>query len=161
SWNVPRIGLSLVLLLTVELSAQTQAPGIVVPAYQELRYEEDWSSLASGRRTDFWDPLKYIHLGPPGWYTSIGGEARVRYEVFRNAACGAAPETPYGFLIQRYLLHADTHFGPHFRIFTQAQSGLESWRVGGPRATDRDILEIHQAFIDINTSENRKKSVTL
>ena len=101
------------------------------PAYQELRFEEDWSYLASTPSCDLWDPLKYVELGREGWYTSVGAEARVRFEFFRNAAFGAAPETPNGFLIQRYLLHADTHLGRHLRFFTQAQSGLENWRVGG------------------------------
>jgi len=34
------------------------------------------------------------------------------------------------------------------RVFTQLQSGVETGRNGGPRLTDDNRLEIHQAFID-------------
>jgi hypothetical protein len=40
------------------------------------------------------------------------------------------------------------------------QSGLETGRVGGPRATDKDQFEIHQAFVDLSTSEDSRKAVT-
>src|SRR5438128_1601680 len=34
------------------------------PAYKLLRYEEDYSYLKDPtRRTDFWDPIKYMPLG--------------------------------------------------------------------------------------------------
>src|ERR1700738_4287816 len=99
------------------------------PAYQELRWDEDWNYLRdSTRRSDFFDPAKYIPLNDRGWFMSIGGEARIRYEFFRNASFGSAPNTPHGFLIQRYLLHSDMHLGPHVRVFVQLQSGLENGR---------------------------------
>ena len=52
------------------------------PAYKLLRYEEDYSYLKDpSRRTDFWDPIKYIPLwGRDDWYLSVGGEVRERYE---------------------------------------------------------------------------------
>jgi len=150
---------SLWLLLSLPACVTAQSPP-GPPSYQDLRYEEDWSYLRSAHPADVWDPVKYISLGRSGWYT-CGREARVRYEFFRNAAFGAAPESPYGFLIQRYLLHADTHLGSHVRFFTQAQSGLESWRAGGQRATDKDTLELHRAFVDIGTSGSVKERWTL
>jgi hypothetical protein len=48
------------------------------------------------------------------------------------------------------------HLGPHVRVFVQMQSGLENGRVGGPRATDKDNLEIHQGFVDFSTSADPK-----
>ncbi len=149
----------LALLSAIPSAAQSRA---ALPAYQELRYEEDWSLLKDpSKHSDLWDRWKYIPFGPEGWYTSIGGESRIRWDFFRDAGFGSVPDSPNGFLLQRYLLHADTHMGPHFRVFVQAQSGLETGRVGGPRPTDRDVLDIHQAFIDISLSENPKKAVTL
>src|SRR5262249_19967994 len=53
------------------------------PAYQELRFDENWRYLRDTPRSDFWAPVKYIGLGPSGWYTSIGGEAHRRYAFFR------------------------------------------------------------------------------
>jgi len=42
-----------------EKSKQEATP----PAYKLLRYEEDYSYLKDpSRRTDFWDPIKYIPL---------------------------------------------------------------------------------------------------
>ena len=145
---------ALAVFLLGTLSAQT--------AYQELRYEEDWSYLKDAtKRKDRWDPVKYMSLGKDGWYASFGGEARVRYEFFRSAGFGTVPNTEHGWQIQRYLFHSDLHMSPYFRVFVQFQSGIEAGRVGGPRATDEDKGEIHQAFIDINTSREKKKSLTI
>ena len=157
------IPLAAAFLLPLGLFGQvTQAP----PAYLELRWDENWSYLRDhAQRHDYLDPIKYIALGKGtgdhASYVSIGGESRTRYELFRNAGFGSAPETGHGFVIQRYLLHADFHFGAHARLFVQAQSGLENGRVGGPRATDRDVLELHQAFVDLATSADPKKAVTV
>ncbi len=161
-----RIRLVLIALVFIVAShtalvAQTVPAPNPRPAYIDLRWDENWSYLRDhSKRADYADPLKYIGLGHSDWYMSIGGESRTRYEFFRNATFGSAPKTPDGFVIQRFLLHTDLHFGPHARVFVQAQSGLEGGRVGGPRATDRDELELHQAFVEINTSADPKKSVT-
>jgi hypothetical protein len=120
------------------------------PAYQPLRYDEDWSALRdSERRTDALDGLKYIPLNRRGWYVSIGGETRTRYEYYDNVAFGAGPQDDNGYLLQRYLLHADWRFGERVRVFTQLQSGIENGRNGGPRPTDENRLDLHQAFVDV------------
>src|SRR6266567_632327 len=101
--------LTAVACLPIAAPAQTQpAP----QAYLEPRWDENWSYLRDhARRTDYFDPIKYIPLNDHGWYASIGGESRTRYELFRHATFGSAPETPEGFLIQRYLFHVDTYLG--------------------------------------------------
>jgi hypothetical protein len=122
------------------------------PQYQPLRYEEDWSTLRDpSRRTDFWDPVKYIELHEGRWYVSLGGEGRVRYEALQNAAFGSGPQDGNGYVLQRYLAHADFHAGSRVRLFAEVQSGLESGRTGGPRPTDEDRLEFHQAFLELKT----------
>lgn len=146
------------------LPGQTPAPrpSAPRPSYADLRWDENWSALRDrAQRKDYLDPLKYIPLGREGWYTTLGGEIRERYELFTHPSLGLAPETPNGFLIQRYMLHADTHLGAHVRMFLQFQSGIENGRTGGPRATDQDTLEIHQGFVDLSTSEDPKKAVTV
>ena len=123
------------------------------PILQPLRYEEDWSLLSEADcRKELTDQIKYIRLGRPDWYLSIGGEVRYRYENYENSGFGTDPETASGYILQRYLLHADWHFGRRFRLFTQFQSGLEEGRNGGPRLTDEDVADLHQAFLDISDS---------
>jgi hypothetical protein len=124
------------------------------PPYKLLRYEEDYSYLNDpSRRTDFWDPIKYIPISNrQDWYLSFGGFVRERYEILHNGDAGAAPGNANGNnadLLQRYLLHGDLHLGPNFRFFGQFVTGLESGRIGGPRPDiDRNAFDIHQAFAD-------------
>jgi hypothetical protein len=62
---------------------------------KKLRWDENWSYLRDrAMPSDFWDPVKYIPLNDGGWFLSIGGESRTRYEFFRNASFGSAPATP-------------------------------------------------------------------
>jgi hypothetical protein len=123
------------------------------PALQPLRYDEDWSLLSDANcKKELADRLKYIRLGRQDWYLSIGGEIRYKYENYENPGFGTDPETASGYILQRYLLHADWHFGRHFRLFTQFQSGLEEGRNGGPRLTDEDVADLHQTFVDISDS---------
>src|SRR5262245_58218399 len=131
--------------------AAAQAPSPQSPPlFQPLRYDEDWSYLADeSRRSEWLDRMKYIPLNERGWYLSLGGEARMRYEYFSQFNFGAGPQDDDGYLLQRYLLHADAHFGERVRVFTQLQSAIGSWRNGGPRPTDDDRLEAHQAFLDL------------
>jgi len=134
--------------------APTDAPK-EPPAYKLLRYEEDYRYLKDPvRRTDFWDPIKYIPLrGRDDWYLSLGGELRERYELSHNPDAGGGPTNSRGNnadLQQRYLLHGDLHLGPYFRFFGQFESGLESGRIGGPRPDiDQNVFDLHQGFVDL------------
>ena len=133
------------------------------PAFQTLRYNEDWSALRdSAQRTDFFDSAKYIPLCTNAdWYLSFGGEARLKYELYTEPVFNQKPADDDGFLLQRYLLHGDFHATPYFRVFGQLQSSLEDFRNGGPRPTDRDDLDLHQAFADIRAPLNEHDSLTL
>ena len=61
------------------------------PAYQPLRYDEDFSFLRDSRQqTDPFDAVKFIPLGSgPDEWLSFGGESRTRYEYFDHALLGA------------------------------------------------------------------------
>ena len=136
------------------------------PLYKPLRYEEDYSYLKDlSRRTDFWDALNYIPLGAQeGWYLSLGGEIRQRYEFFHHEEAGSQPADRHGnnsYALQRYLLHGDLHLGSPLRVFVQVMSGLEDGRIGGPRPDiDRDTFDIHQAFMDVMSPFSAKGSLT-
>jgi hypothetical protein len=141
---------SFVTLSALQLHAQVPVASPTPPAYQQQRYDEDWSYLTdSEKRTDPLDRLKYIPLNEHGWYVSLGGEGRWRYEHFSEFAFGAGSQDANGYSLQRYLLHADWRLDKHVRVFTQLQSGIENGRTGGPRLTDDDRLELHQAFVDL------------
>jgi hypothetical protein len=131
------------------------------PILQPLRYDENWSLLADRDcKKEALDSFKYIPLGPSGWYVSMGGEIRYKYERYENPGFGSDIKTPSGYILQRYLLHADWHFGNHFRLFTQFQSGLEEGRNGSPRLTDENVADLHQAFLDItDASQNLRLRV--
>ena len=133
------------------------------PAYKQLRYDEDWSLLRDpSRRIDYLDPIKYIRLGHrDNWYITLGGEARPYYEWFKNEDWGEAPEDLSGFLLQRYMVHADFHLGKRLRVFGQLKSGIESGRTGGPRPPDEDRLDVHQAFADITLQSHKSRSIVL
>ncbi|HLW52430.1 MAG TPA: alginate export family protein [Candidatus Angelobacter sp.] len=146
-----RIGLAVFFISFILVSAVEHASGSETcparPVLQQLRYDEDWSFLANAEcRSEPLDNIKYVPLGREGWFLSAGGETRLRYENYQNPAFGSDPADENGYLLQRYLLHADVHFGERFRFFVQLQSGLEDGRNGGPRLTDEDILDLHQAF---------------
>jgi hypothetical protein len=150
------VRLALVVLAAVAFAQENR------PAFQPFRYDENWSFLADGsRRTDWLDRLKYIPLGPSGWFVSLGGELRERFELLDQPGFGTGPVDQTGYFLQRYLLSSDFHFGSRFRFFMELQSGLEEGRNGGPRPTDLDRLDFHQGFVDWNISSGEAHNVTL
>jgi hypothetical protein len=117
--------------------------------YQANLAEEDWSFLADrSKRLDRWDPVKYIALGPDGWYLTLAGEVRFRPEGFRIRPTESAPSTRDNYLLQRYLFGADVHFGARFRVFAEVQSGIINGRTTGPRPTDQNTIDLHQGFVE-------------
>lgn len=133
------------------------------PGFATLRYDEDWSFLSEpDRRTHLFDAIKFIRLWESGEsFLSLGGEARLKYERYDRAIFNQRPEDDSGFLLQRYLLHGDLHATPWFRAFGQLQSSLVDFRAGGARPTDRDRLDLHQAFADVVVLWNDTQSTTL
>lgn len=132
------------------------------PPYRLNRADENYRYLADpARRTDVWDPIKYVPFdGLGSWYLSAGGEARERYEYFNNPTWGQNPQDN-GYLLQRYFIHGDLHMGEYLRIFSQLQSSLEDGRKGGPRPTDEDELDLHQAFFDVKLDLSKDATLTL
>ena len=154
----PRILLAaLALYVAAAGSAQDRRP-----PFQLMRYDEDWSPLSDpSQRSDWLDPLKYILLGPPGWYLTLGGEIREKFELLDQPGFGTGPGDQNGYFLQRYLLSTDFHLGARFRFFTELQSGLEDGRNGGPRPTDLDRLDLHQAFADWRIAGTEPHGITL
>lgn len=152
-------GIAVVIALQISLVI---AEAGTSPQYQLNRADENYRYLQDpAQRTDLWDPLKYIPLHEAGsWYLSIGGEARERYEYFNRPNWGKDPQDS-GYLLQRYFLHADLHLGEQIRLFSQFQSSLEDGRRGGPRPTDKNELDLHQAFLDLKLDLPSAASLTV
>ena len=92
-------------------------------------YDENRQFLSDpNRHTDPWDIFKYVQLAD-GMFASFGGEARESYERFGNQDFGLRVPSRNGYLLQRYLLHADIHLGSRLRLWTELNSSFENGRV--------------------------------
>jgi hypothetical protein len=120
------------------------------PELAVSRYQEDYAFLKDPAcRAELWDPIKYIPLVPSfDTYLSLGADLRERYELLDHPDFSDADRDTDGYLLQRYMVHADLHIGEHVRAFAQLKSGLEDGRTGGPRPSDEDRLDLHQAFAE-------------
>ena len=119
-----------------------------------LPAEEDWGFLAnSSSRVDSLDALKYIPLGAPRSYLSLGGEARAFGESIRNEGFGQYEGT-HTYLEQRYVLHADLHPNANWRAFLSVQSEWIGKRPDGPRPTvDKNRLDWLEGFAEWRSTE--------
>ena len=147
---------------STQSGASQHAPSAQRPQYNLDPSAEDWSFLRlRSHRTDPWDPIKYISLGRDSWYLSLGAESREMYELYHNYNWGAGPQDSNGYLLQRYMGHADVHFGKCARVFFELKSGLETGRNGGPRSSqDEDQLDINQLFLDLSPHADNDRPLT-
>jgi hypothetical protein len=133
----------LAVLAASQAAAQTPTPD---PArrYPLPTYDENWQFLSDpNRHSDPWDVVKYVHLAG-GMFASFGGEGRESYERFGDQDFGLSVPSPNGYLLQRYLLHADIYVGSRLRLWTELNSSFENGRVGGPQPViDEDKLDLH------------------
>ena len=153
---------TLMILMAVSLATPPLSRGQSVPTaespaparvYHLLREDDDWSFLADrAERQEFWDPIKYIRLRPGrnDWFLSVGGEAREVWEQIGNDNWGQQPFMN-AYLNERYMLYFDVHYGKHVRSFVEFKSGLNSYRIGGPRPIDEKKLDFQAAFLEVGT----------
>ena len=144
-------------LLTQGQSIPTNESATRARTYHLLREDDDLSFLAdSAERPDFCDRIKYIPLrsGRNGWFLSLGGEAREIWEQIGNDNWGQQPFMN-GYFNERYMFYFDVHYGKHVRSFVELKSGLNSYRIGGPRPIDEKKLDFQTAFLEVGTGEDR------
>lgn len=123
------------------------------PGFKPVRSEEDYGYLADKtKRTEFFDRFKYIPLrrGKQDWYASIGGEIRPYYETYKNNDFGRGAQDGNGYLLQRYMLHADFRFGQRVRVFVQFKSGVVADKSSPIAPPDVNKLDVNSLFVDIN-----------
>lgn len=157
---------TLLILMVVSFAGLLLARGQSVPAaespapariYHLLREDDDWSFLADPTlRQDFWDPIKYIRLRPGrnDWFLSMGGEAREVWEQIGNDNWGQQPFMN-GYFDERYMFYFDLQYGKHVRSFVELKSGLNSYRIGGPRPIDEKKLDFQAGFLEVATGDER------
>jgi hypothetical protein len=134
-----------ILILTGYINCYAQK----LPAFKSLRYEEDYSFLKNDSSKNWYTRTKYNPLSKTyKIYISIGGEIRYQYLWFKNEDWGDAAKDNNGYILTRYLAHADLHLGKYFRTFAQLQSSFANGKIS-PSPVDENQLDIHQAFFDV------------
>ncbi len=127
-----------------------------VPPFKSLRYDEDYSFLKGDTAKDWYGRMKYTPLSKTGnTFMSYGGDIRFQYFYAKNEDWGEAPEDRDGYILTRYLVHADLQAGKYFRIFVQLQSSLANGKETPPSPVDENQLDLHQAFFDIALPLNK------
>ena len=118
--------------------------------FKSLRYDEDYSKIATDSNSTFLNKIKFIPLTKDkNLYLSLGGELRSQYQYFNNENWGDVANDPDGFLLNRALFHLDTKYKKSIRLFAQIQSSTAISRVD-PSPVDKNELDIHQLFVDFN-----------
>ncbi len=150
--------LRLILFALVSL----ESPAQELPAFKALRYEEDYGFLRADSSRTWYEKLKYTPLSPRGAsYVSLGGEVRYQYFHFRNEDWGEQPQDRDGYVLTRYLAHADLRTGRHLRAFVQLQSSMANGRASVPSPVEENPLDLHQAFVEVSPAAGRRGQFTL
>lgn len=147
-------------LIIVSFLAHCNAYVQSLPAFKPLRYDEDYAWLKDDTLADWYKRTKFFPVSANRQtYISYGGEARAQYFYTKNEQWGDAPEDKDGYVLSRYLVHADIHAGEHFRTFLQLQSSLAGSRLDASPVDD-NALELHQAFADVSVKPATNATVT-
>jgi len=128
--------------------ADVQEDKGVESPYRLLRAEEDYTYLRndSPRDKDFFDAIKFIPLNDSqSAFLTVGGEVRVRLELFDNPDWEKGREDFYS---QRLALHTSLRLGRHVRLFGEIYHGLLSKEE--KEFTQDDKLDLHQGFVQLS-----------
>ncbi|CAH2602608.1 Alginate export family protein [Rhodovastum atsumiense] len=150
-WPVAAFVIALLACVTALAPARAASPEGGDSVYRLMRYNDDFTALKDpAKRSDFWDPIKYIPLGAPfdSGYLSFGGELRERFESYQNPNFGIRAPGHNAYLLHRLLLHADLHADEHLRFFLQFGQFQRIGERGLPSTTDIDRLDLTQGFVD-------------
>jgi len=144
------------IILTTYIKSYSQD----LPAFRSLRYDEDYSFLKNDTSANWYRKMKFSPLSKNRkTYISYGGDVRFQYFYTKNEGWGDAAEDKDGYILARFLAHADLYAGKHFRTFVQLQSSLSGSRIDASPVDDNP-LELHQAFIDSKTKLAASASLT-
>lgn len=91
---------------------------------------------------------------------NAGGEVRYQYFFFKHQDWGDTPSDKDGFVLARYLGHANFSTAKHLRVFTELQSSLSSGHPS-PSPVDENTLDLHQAFLEYSGQLIPGKKISL
>jgi len=112
--------------------------------FKLMRYDENYEYLKDSSRS-IYEQVKYTPLNKSGSiYMSFGGEERGEFVDFNNEDWGRFNVGHNNFLLQRYDLHADVHFGSKFRVFAQLRSAFQDGSKTGSSPVDEDHLNVQK-----------------
>ena len=134
------------------------------PAYNMLRFDENYSSLANpANRTDWFDPVKYIPLrtNDPSWYLTLGGELRERFEGNYDPNFGIGGTGSESYLLQRVTLLTDLHLGERVRFFAEGISGVMEGQSQPAPPVQQDPIDLQFAFLDVVPFLTDDESITV
>src|SRR4051812_24520501 len=150
--------ISMVLLLSVFGSHISLAQNM--PAFKSMRFDENYQFLSKDTNSTWFKKTKYTRLSKQGdSYISFGGDIRYQYFYFKNEDWGEGKGDEDGYILTRYLAHADLHLGRNFRTFVQLQSSLANGLERPPSPVDENQLDLHQAFVDLALPLSKGKDV--
>ena len=98
-----------------------------IPEFQQLRYMEDYSVLEKDTLRNWYHRLKYSKIGKSA-YVSFGGDFRAQYLLMDNEGWNPDFRDDDGYLLTRWLLHADVHLSGNVRVYAELQSALANSR---------------------------------
>lgn len=139
------------MILHITLGLQAQE----FPGFKPLRYDENYAFLKNDSTSNWYKTIKYQPLSQSGTaFISLGGDIRYQYFYIDNETWGDDPKDHDGYILGRYLFHADLHSGTHFRAFVQVQGSTADGRID-PSPVEQNPLDLHQVFIDIKFANNQ------
>lgn len=129
------------------------------PDFKSFRFDENYNFLKNDTISNNWyKAMKFLPITESKKiYFSFGGDIRFQYFYAQNENWGDGPQDSDGYVLGRYLFHADFHSGKYFRAFIQTQSSIAEDRID-PNPLEQNSLEIHQAFVDFNIISEENKS---
>ncbi|NUY81492.1 alginate export family protein [Flavobacterium sp. MAH-1] len=132
------------------------------PDFKSMRFDEDYSTVNDSTFGSKWySRMKHLNLSENRRsYLSFGGDVRYQYFYVENENWGDSPEDHDGYILSRFLFHADLHLGKRVRFFVQTQSSLAEGRLD-PSPVDQNPLELHQGFADFGLLENPTQKTAL
>ena len=143
-------------------SSQLCSYAQTLPAFKPLRYDEDYAFLENDSSNKWYNKIKYKSFNATkSAYISLGGEVRYQYFYFKNEDWGESPKDKDGYILTRYLAHADFHAGKYFRSFIQLQSSFANGKLSTPSGVDENQLDLHQAFVDITLPVSKQHQLLL